>query len=162
MALLVNLRHLETKNVLLKGELAAAELDLAGLDELIRVEQPLEYDLEAQLLDGSVLVQGSLGLDLQCECARCLKPFVHRLELKGWACHLPLEGEEKALVVNDCVDLTPSIREDILLGLPQHPLCRPECGGLPRKTTGKTKKTGRAGAGKDAASAWNELNKLKF
>src|SRR5258708_4407894 len=158
MALLVNLHHLEQKNVLLKGELAAAELDLAGLDELIRVEQPLEYDLEAQLLDGSVLVQGSLGLDLQCECARCLKPFVHRLELTGWACHLTLEGEEKALVANDCVDLTPSIREDILLGLPQHPLCRPECGGLPRKTTGKTKKTGLAGSGNSAASLWNELN----
>ena len=162
MALLINLRHLEKKNVLLKGELAAAELDLAGLDELIRVEEPLEYDLEAQLLDGSVLAQGSLALDLQCECARCLKPFTYRLELTGWACHLPLEGEEKALVANDCVDLTPSIREDILLGLPQHPLCRPECGGLPRKTTGKTKKTGRAGAGKVAVSAWNELNKLKF
>jgi len=92
--LLINLRHLEKKNVLLKGELAAAELDLAGLDELIRVEEPLEYDLEAQLLDGSVLAQGSLALDLQCECARCLKPFTHRLELAGWACHLPLEGRK--------------------------------------------------------------------
>ncbi len=161
MSLLINLRHLETKNVLLKGELAASDLDLAGLDELIRIEQPLEYDLEAQMLEGSVLAQGSRAVDLQCECARCLKPFVQRLELEGWACHLPLEGDEKALVVNDCVDLTPSIREDILLGLPQHPLCRPDCGGLPGKTSGK-KKTGRASAGKEAASAWNELNKLKF
>ena len=162
MSLLINLRHLEAKNALLKGELAAAELDLEKLDELIRVERPLRYDLEAQMLDGSVLVQGGLELELQCECARCLKPFAHRLELMGWACHLPLEGDEKAVVVNDCVDLTPSIREDILLELPQHPLCRPDCGGLPGKTSGKTKKTGRAGAGKDAVSAWNELNKLKF
>jgi uncharacterized protein len=161
MSLLINLRHLETKNALLKGELTAAELDLGELDELIRVEKPLRYDLEAQLLEGSVLAQGSLELDLQCECARCLKPFVKRLELEGWACHLPLEGEEKAPVANDCVDLTPSIREDILLELPQHPLCRPDCGGLPGKTSGK-KKTGRANAGKEAASAWNELNKLKF
>src|SRR6267142_5069926 len=138
MSLLVNLRHLETKNVLLKGELAAAELDLGELDELIRVEKPLRYDLETQLLDGSVLVQGGLELDLQCECARCLKPFVQRLELMGWACHLPLEGEEKALVANDCVDLTPSIREDILLELPQHPLCDPGCSGLPKSSIGKS------------------------
>jgi len=62
--------------VLLKGELAAAELDLAGLDELIRVEEPLEYDLEAQLLDGSVLAQGSLALDLQCEL-RTVPEAVH-------------------------------------------------------------------------------------
>ncbi len=162
MSLTVNLRHLDKKNALLQGELAVAELDLSGLDELMRVDKPLRYDLEAQLLDGSVLVQGSLAVDLQCECARCLKPFVKRLELEGWACHLPLEGEEKTPVVNDCVDLTPSIREDILLELPQHPLCRPDCGGLEGKTGGKTKKTGRAGAGKEAASAWNELNKLKF
>lgn len=161
MSLLINLRHLETKNALLRGELAAAELDLGELDELIRVEKPLRYDLEAQLLDGNVLAQGSLALDLECECARCLKPFVYRLELTGWACHLPLEGEEKAPVANDCVDLTPSIREDILLGLPQHPLCRPECGGLPGKTTGKAKKTG-TGQNKNVPSAWIELNKLKF
>ncbi len=161
MALLINLRHLENKNVLLKGEMAAAELDLEGLDDLIRVEEPLRYELEAQKLEQSVLVQGNLALNVSCECARCLKPFKYRLKLTDWACHLPLEGEEKAVVANDCVDLTPSIREDILLGLPQHPLCKAECSGLPGKTTGKTRKTG-VGQAKDGSSAWVELNKLKF
>jgi len=39
---------------------------------------------------------------------------------------LPLEGEEKTPVDNDCVDLTPFAREDMLLEFPQHPVCEPE------------------------------------
>jgi uncharacterized protein len=161
MALLIKLRDLERENVRLSGELPAADLDLAGVDELIRVEEPLKYELEAQKLDKSILAQGRLALTLDCECARCLKPFKYPLVLEDWACLLPLEGEEKAVVTNDSVDLTPAVREDILLGFPQHPLCKAECGGLPKKAIGKTKKTG-GGKTKDASSAWAELNKLKL
>jgi uncharacterized protein len=161
MPLLIKLRELDRENLQLSGELPASELDLAAVDEMIRVEEPLKYDLEAQKLDKSILVQGSLALTLDCECVRCLKPFKYPLILEDWACLLPLEGEEKAVVTNDSVDLTPSVREDILLGFPQHPLCKAECGGLPGKAIGKVQKTG-GGRTKDASSAWAELNKLKF
>jgi uncharacterized protein len=162
MALLVNLRHLEKDNVVLEGELPASELDVEGVDELIKVEKPLKYDLEAQQVESGILVMGSIGVTLDCECARCLKPFQYRLEFDDWTCHIPLEGEDKAEVINDCVDLTPFIREDILLGFPQHPLCKQECGGLPKKAVAKQKKTGGTGQTKDMSSAWAELNKLKF
>jgi uncharacterized metal-binding protein YceD (DUF177 family) len=58
------------------------------------------------------------------------------------------------------VDLTPLVREDILLGFPQHPLCEPDCGGLKKASVGKARKT----VGKDESkpSAWAELNKLKL
>jgi hypothetical protein len=36
MALIINLRHLEGRDLHLEGKIAAEELDLAGLDELIR------------------------------------------------------------------------------------------------------------------------------
>src|SRR4051794_31996000 len=111
MALLINLRHLDRENLELEGEVPASELDLEGVDELIRVEEPLKYRLEAQKLDNSVLVQGSLELTINCECARCLKPFKQHLEIEDWACLLPLEGEEMVTVTNDCIDLTPSVRE---------------------------------------------------
>lgn len=162
MAVLINLRHLERNNVRLEGELPAAELDMEGVDELIHVEGPLRYELEAQKLEEGILVQGSLELTLKCECVRCLKAFSHRMELTDWACHLPLEGEDKVLVSNDCVDLTPYMREDILLEFPRHPLCKPECSGLSKKAIVKTKKTGGAGQTKEISSAWAELNKLKF
>src|SRR5437762_12923165 len=129
MALLVNLRHVEAHNVQLEGQMPVEELDIDTRDEIIQLAEPLEYTLEVQKLDDSLLAQGSLRLVLDCKCVRCLKPVPYPLEIKDWACHLPLQGEEAAPIVNDCVDLTPYVREDILLSFPQHPLCEPECGG---------------------------------
>jgi len=160
MALVVNLRHLEAHNARLHGELSVAELDIDTRDEVIQVTRPLEHDLEVQKFEGGLLVQGRLHLILDCQCVRCLKPFSYPLELKEWTCHVPLEGEERAAVANDCVDLTPYVREDILLEFPRHPLCRPECRGLPKTVLGKTKNTrSKTGVG---SPAWAELNKLKL
>ena len=160
MPLVVNLRHLEKQDVTLRGELPVAELDLDPHDEMIRVLQPLRYDLEVQLLDRSLLVRGSLHLTLACQCVRCLHPFPFDLELKPWTCHLPLDGEESAPVVNDCADLTPCVREDILLEFPRHPLCRPDCPGLEKMKTGEAK--GTVGKDQTTPSAWAELDKLKL
>jgi uncharacterized protein len=78
--------------------------------------------------------------------------------LEGYALHLPLEGEDKVSVENDCVDLTPFVREDMLLEFPQHPLCKPECAGLKPKKKAQPN----AVADKDAPSPWGELDKLKL
>jgi uncharacterized protein len=153
----INLRHLEEHEIHLKGELPVAELDLGVTDDLVRAEKPLRYDLTVEQLHDSLLATGSLVLPLDCECARCLKKFTTSLKLTGWAVYLPLEGEEKVAVENDCVDLTPFVREDILLDFPQHPLCRPDCAGL------KTKTARKAEAGeKPAAAVWAKLDKLKL
>jgi uncharacterized protein len=162
MPLIVNLRHLEEHSLRLEGELPVAELTLDLRDQVIRAGRPLRYELEVQRVDQALLVQGRLHLTLECECVRCLKPFEHNLELRGWTLHMPLEGEEAAAVVNDCVDLTPYLREDILLEFPQHPLCDANCGGLPKACLGRTRKTGDGAPKKDAASAWGELDKLKL
>ena len=160
MPLLVNLRHLEENDVILRGELPVAELDLDAHDEMIRVGQPLRYDLQAQLLEDSLLLRGWLRLTLDCQCVRCLKPFQHELQLDPWACHLPLEGEESVAFVNDCADLTPYVREDMLLEFPRHPLCRPDCRGMEKMKTGKAKRSG--GKVESTPSAWAELDKLKL
>jgi DUF177 domain-containing protein len=152
----VNLRHLEEHGIHLQGELPVAELDLGVNDELIRVERPLHYDLSVERLHDAVLVTGSLALPLDCECARCLKKFKTELKLAGWALHLPLEGEDKVPVDNDCVDLTPFVREDILLDFPQHPLCRPDCAGLRNKVRKSE------AVKKPVLNVWTELDKLKL
>ena len=162
MPLVVNLRHLETHNVRMKGELPVEELDIDSRDEVIRVAHPLDYDLEVQRLEDGLLAQGRLHLKLECQCVRCLKCFQHNVGLDGWTCHLPLEGEERVEVVNDCVDLTPYAREDILLEFPRHPLCEPGCGGLPKTSIGKAKGTSSTGKTERDLSAWAELDKLKF
>lgn len=161
MPIRVNLRHLEENELRLEGELPTAELELGLKDEMCRADKPLRYDLEVQELEKELLVQGKLALPLQCECVRCLKSFEYMLELPNWTCLLPLEGEEKVSVDNDCVDLTPYVREDILLEFPQHPLCETDCRGLPVKE-GKAKKATKTGDSIQEPSAWSELDKLKL
>jgi uncharacterized protein len=163
MKLTVNLRHLAEHEVRLEGELPAEDLDLETLDEVTRVAQPLSYALEVRKFEAGLLAQGRLRLTLDCTCVRCLEPCQHPLELEGWTRYLPLEGEERVAVVNDCVDLTPFVREDILLAFPQHPLCDPECRGLPGNWAGQATRppTGLAPE-PGGAAAWAELNKLKF
>jgi uncharacterized protein len=162
MPLLVNLRHLQAHSARLEGELSVEELDVDARDEVIQANQPLQYGFEVQEMEGGLLLQGHLHLVLDCQCVRCLKPFQYDLDLKTWACHIPLEGEDQAPIVSDCVDLTPFVREDILLEFPRHPLCDPQCRGLPKMSAGKTKKPGGAGTTEVGSAAWAELNKLKL
>ena len=75
---------------------------------------------------------------------------------------LAFQGEEAVAVNNDCVDLTPYIREDILLEFPQHPLCEADCGGLLKTHPGTRDNAGDPKQTKRESSAWDDLDKLKF
>ncbi|MBM3882377.1 MAG: DUF177 domain-containing protein [Verrucomicrobia bacterium] len=162
MPLLVNLRHLATHSLSLRGSLEPADLDWADLDPMVQVADPLEYEAVVQRVSGALLVQGRLATRLACQCVRCLKPFTRELTVPDWVCHVPLEGEDRAAVVQDQVDLTAYLREDILLALPQHPLCDPGCRGLPPVPPGRTSKCSGDHQTEVESSAWSELDKLKF
>ena len=136
-----------------------AELDLDTRDEMVRAVQPLYFDLELQRTEDAVLAQGRLELNLDCQCVRGLKAFQTPLKLEHWACLIPLSGEDKALIINDSVDLTPYLREDIFLAFPQHPLCSKDCRGLVPKKTRAGSSVGRPDNG---ASPWAALDKLKL
>ena len=159
MPLQINIRHLEDKDARFQGELPAAELELGNNDELVRTRLPLRYDLTAQMLGDAILVQGRIEMTVDCECSRCLKPFQHGILLEHWTAHLPLEGPEKTAIKDDLADLTPYLREDILLELPQHPLCGADCAGLPNRA--KENRT-KGASQTEVSSAWAALNKLKF
>src|SRR5437588_2620252 len=162
MPLLINIRHLEHEAITLRGQLPGADLDLDCIDEMIRVASSLEHDLLVERHERSILIQGSLRLTLACECVRCLKAFEHRLKLEEWSCLLPLAGDDKVLINNDCVDLTPYVREDIVLAFPQHPLCEPDCRGLSSGQPAGARPSSGVEATRDQPSAWAELNKLKL
>jgi uncharacterized protein len=161
MSLTVSLQQLSRDEVHLSGELPAAALDLGPADEMVRVQTPLRYELDVQKFDEAILAQGTLEITLHCQCVRCLKAFPYSLVFPDWACHLPLSGEDAVPVNNDSVDLTPQIREDILLGFPQHPVCEPGCKGLVDSPQQAPDQSG----GQEttlSASTWTELDKLKF
>ena len=156
MPLTFNIRHLDKKDLRLKGELPTEDLDLDLHDETIRPGPELKYDLEVQRLEGGALVQGKVRLPVEYTCVRCLKKFKRPLELENWTVHLPLSGDDAVEVSNDLVNLTPYLREDTLLALPQHPLCEAECRGLKLPARSQDPEPAKA------ASAWDELDKLKL
>ena len=161
MPIKINLRHLEEHGQTLEGELPVEELELDTRDEMIHATHPLRYSLEVEQLEDSLLIQGRVSLMLDCQCVRCLKNFQPVLRLDSYTLHVPLQGEEAAPIVNDCVDLTPYVREDILLELPQHPLCEPECGGLAGVSPAAHSST-ESPPPEGKVSPWDELNKLKL
>ena len=162
MPLLCNINELEKNSVVLQGELPIAELELEELDEQIRLSKSVEYDLEAQLVDRNILLKGRLRVNLNCSCVRCLEPFDRELVLADWTCLLSLDGEERVTLMGDFVDLTPYIREDILLALPQHPLCEPECSGLKFGPQDGAKLGNNESQTEPLSPAWAELKKLRL
>lgn len=155
MAISLNLVNVQKKPQWLEGSVTPEELEFESRDELIHINQPLHYDLNADWMGDAVLVQGDVELPTECECARCLKKFTHTVKLVGYALHLPIKGEEAVEIIDDCVDLTPYLREDIFLALPQHPLCRTDCPGL-------QKEGGDAESNQPADGVWSALDDLKF
>ncbi|HEY6168166.1 MAG TPA: YceD family protein [Verrucomicrobiae bacterium] len=161
MPLQINLVEAREEPQRLRGQLPAEELELGLTDELIHFRQPLTYDLEAEFLGDAVLVRGRATLPVDYECARCLKPFTGEVQLTEWSAHLPLTGPEKVSQVGDSVDLTPFLREDILLALPQHPVCGTECDGPKPAAPSDENKRGTGLADKNPG-VWAELDKLKL
>src|SRR5690349_1671869 len=158
MPITVNLRHLEKKELHLTGEISARELEIDNVDEVVHTQTPLTYDLNIEQNGPNLLVSGKLSITLNCECVRCLKPVRYPITLDPYNAFIPLEGEDAAQVANDLVDLTPFIREDILLAFPQHPVCEAECESLPLPSGNEQS----SGTALGQISAWEELNKLKL
>jgi uncharacterized protein len=78
--------------------------------------------------------QGHLRATLDYECSRCLTRFEQPVSVRlAELFHYPPESAPPdSLTISDDVhlDLTPVVREDFLLSIPMHALCRPDCKGL--------------------------------
>jgi uncharacterized protein len=129
---------------------------------LIKPDSPLLYQFTAEQQEGGILLQGRLQMSFACECARCLQPFTLQLDLTDWACLVPLEGEDAPPIHCDSVDLTPYVREDMVLALPQRPLCKQDCAGLPERPPGTSQTPDTASHRAESSPVWRELDKLRL
>jgi uncharacterized protein len=89
-------------------------------------------------------VKGSLEYTLTLKCSRCLRNIEHHekrnfnLEFKKNVnytidCKSSRETDEtesEYIVENDCINLGPFLRDEIILSIPMKPLCSEECMGL--------------------------------
>lgn len=103
----------------------------------------LEHDLELTGMSGTarltrtaqgLLVQVKMQATLLTECVRCLTDFMQPLvidftELYAFSRNSVTDSD--LLVPEDAhIDLSPLVREYMLLDMPISPLCRPDCKGL--------------------------------
>jgi uncharacterized metal-binding protein YceD (DUF177 family) len=98
----------------LKGELPPGLLGLEATSA--RAEEPIRAELLVEKDGENYLVTGWLQTQLTLQCGRCVEwfPFPIRAEVE----HL-FEGPHP-----NSIDLTPFLREDILLELPLNAACR--------------------------------------
>lgn len=93
------------------------EGDILDLEqENIRTLEPVHYSVDVGLSDGGLFAVGQLHTLVEMECVSCLKRFPMPVEVPDFAVQIDLPGTE-------LVDLTPMIREDIVLSLPSYPHC---------------------------------------
>lgn len=92
-------------------------------EEDLRFKDPIEVTVLARKVGEDITVQGTIKATAVMTCARCLEEFELHVEKKKYFAYF-----KKPPVEN--INLTESIREDIIVSLPIRVLCRESCKGL--------------------------------
>jgi uncharacterized protein len=142
----------------------AEELSLLG---------PVEGLLKLTRTNHGILADFAYSVPIEQECGRCLDPAHSTIESQFTEEFLPTinvvtgmpevfvsDPDEPRVNANHELDLTESIRQDILLQQPLQPLCRPDCPGL-CVSCGRELANGTCDCERDeSASAGGQLSRL--
>jgi uncharacterized protein len=83
-----------------------------------------------------VWVRGALAVKVDQQCVRCLTPVINTLDIElDERFQLPpiLASDEEQVFAIDAdhrIDLTPILRELVIVSTPMRVLCQPDCGGI--------------------------------
>jgi len=139
------------------GSLSFTEVIESGAD--VPFPRPVEGHIRFSRADGVTWVRGEVGTEVTLLCARCARPFTHRLmgsfregyRTSGAAEHGG-DGSGTPVVLTlagSLLDLSEVARQHLVLAVPMAPLCRRECRGL-CPTCGADRNEGDCGCGADA------------
>jgi uncharacterized protein len=146
----VHLQQLPLDGQHLEGEEDATFLDLGEIGA--KAAGPVRYELDIGLSGGGLFATGRVSAPVEMTCVACLQPFVFEAVVEPFATQVEIDGRE-------LVDLTPLVREDILLALPNHPRCDlTNSSPCPFQSAAKSA----GGTQKSTESAWDQLDKLKL
>jgi uncharacterized metal-binding protein YceD (DUF177 family) len=144
----VNLKQVPTGGLRLEGDEECPFLELTA--EGIGCAGPLLYKIDLGVANGALWANGSLSQRVQLRCVSCLEQFIHEIRVSAFAVHIELRGSET-------IDLTPFMREDLLLSLPAHPRCDRDSGRVC-----KAKQLELREQDTERKSDWSALDKLKI
>jgi uncharacterized protein len=161
----VDLRELAQGPVETRAELGATDPLLEGLDVALGGPVVVGGRLQATG-EGRFYWHGTLRTVVTGECRRCLSPVAVAVTTETGALFThdreALEDPDAYRLAPDAteIDLTPAIREELLLAVPRFVLCREDCRGLcPR--CGRTLNAGPCGCAPAADPRWRALESLK-
>ena len=155
MALIIETNRLRERPERFRGRIDAGELDL-DFGDLGHPGQCLEYDLAASVVSGELIVRGTLAIECRLRCSRCGAAFSRRIKANSFSRAFRLSSK------NELIDLTPDVREDILLALPMVTLCSDKCLGI-CGICGVNLNRGKCGCRRGGSpGAWEALDKLKI
>jgi uncharacterized metal-binding protein YceD (DUF177 family) len=144
----VHLKQIPAKGLHLAGEEECPISELGA--EGIRCAGPLHYNIDIGISSGALWANGSLSQPVELRCVSCLETFGHEIEISAFAVHTELRGPET-------IDLTPFIREELLLNLPAHPHCDRDGGRIC-----KGKYIAMSQQDTKGKPDWSELDRLKL
>jgi uncharacterized protein len=91
----------------------------------------LDIDVRLESVHEGILVSGTVDTEYVGECSRCLQPIAESVEVEFQELfEYPGDETPDFVLQDDHVDLEALVREAIVLSLPFHPVCRPDCPGL--------------------------------
>ncbi len=134
--------HLTGEQDCVLGDLGSQEIRCVG---------PMRYSLDLGISDGALWANGTIAQTVELPCVACLERFEHEIKVPAFALHTELHGPET-------VDITPFMREDILLNLPPYPHCDRDGGRVCKAA--KVERS--AEDDKKAKADWSALDKLKI
>lgn len=144
----IHLKQVPPRGLHLDGDEDCPIHDLEA--EGIRCAGQLHYNIDLGIAGGALWARGSLSQPVELSCVSCLETFMHEIQVAGFAVHIELDGPEM-------VDLTPLMREDLVLNLPAHPRCNRDGNRVCKAKQPETVEQDTKGK-----SDWSALDKLKF
>jgi uncharacterized protein len=168
-----------------------AELPREFLDGVLRADPPTEFHAagaahivgRATKMGRKVLAQAKAAVPLKGQCKRCLKPVLLDEQVEFLRTWVPMDqahkgehhhrGEEAEASFDPGtldeetyegkeIDLSPAVREQILLSVPASPLCGEECKGL-CPSCGKDLNEGECGCDRTAVDPrWAALKGIQL
>ncbi|MDP8253561.1 MAG: YceD family protein [Candidatus Kaelpia aquatica] len=126
-ALVINIKSVPPEGLKrtleLEPKVLLMDLEVDGSEEAaVAFEGLLRLDMSIEIATGELIIESRIEHILKLFCSRCLDEF-----------KLPFD---KNCILNyniqnsDSIDISDSIREEVILSYPQKPLCREGCAGI--------------------------------
>ena len=118
--------RIDTNKIPFEGLTLAEEFNPREEDletDIIKFPKPLQVRADVTRITNAVTVNLSVAGRMHANCSRCLEEFDTEFK-KDFALNF------QANKLEPVIDLSPQIREEIILDFPIKPLCKADCKGL--------------------------------